>query len=84
MILKVKTFNQFHQVIEKDEHRKSAQYKKLSPKMKTAVDEVFAVLESNPQDFLSTFDKTVAKVAKKNGVKEKDILKYFDKEMLTL
>jgi len=80
----VKTFNQFHQVIEKDEHRKSAQYKKLSPKMKTAVDEVFAVLESNPQDFLSTFDKTVAKVAKKNGVKEKDILKYFDKEMLTL
>lgn len=84
MILKVKTFNQFHQVIEKDEHRKSAQYKKLSPKMKTAVDEVFAVLESNPQDFLSTFDKTVTKVAKKNGVKEKDILKYFDKEMLTL
>ena len=65
MIPKVKTFNQFHQVIEKDEHRKSAQYKKLSPKMKTAVDEVFAVLESNPQDFLSTFDKTVAKVAKK-------------------
>ena len=84
MIPKVKTFNQFNQVIEKDEHRKSAQYKKLSPKMKTAVDEVFAVLESNPQDFLSTFDKTVAKVAKKNGVKEKDILKYFDKEMLTL
>ena len=80
----MKTFNQFHQVIEKDEHRKSAHYKKLSPKMKTAVDEVFAVLESNPQDFLSTFDKTVAKVAKKNGVKEKDILKYFDKEMLTL
>ena len=80
----MKTFNQFHQVIEKDEHRKPAQYKKLSPKMKTAVDEVFAVLESNPQDFLSTFDKTVTKVAKKNGVKEKDILKYFDKEMLTL
>lgn len=80
----MKTFNQFHQVIEKDEHKKSAQYKKLSPKMKSAVDEVFTVLESNPQDFLSTFDKTVAKVAKKHGVKEKDILKYFDKEMLTL
>jgi len=80
----VKKFSEFHQVIEKDEHRKSAQYKKLSPKMRTAVDEVFAVLESNPQDFLSTFDKTVAKVAKKNGVKEKDILKYFDKEMLTI
>ena len=80
----MKTFNQFHQVIEKDEHNKSAQYKTLSPKMKSAVDEVFTVLESNPQDFLSTFDKTVTKVAKKHGVKEKDILKYFDKEMLTL
>lgn len=80
----MKTFNQFHQVIEKDEHKKSVQYKKLSPKMKSAVDEVFTVLESNPQDFLSTFDKTVSKVAKKHGVKEKDILKYFDKEMLTL
>ena len=80
----MKTFNQFHQVIEKDEHKKSAQYKKLSPKMKSAVDDVFTVLESNPQDFLSTFDKTVTKVAKKHGVKEKDILKYFDKEMLTL
>ena len=80
----MKTFNQFHQVIEKDEHKKSAQYKKLSPKMKSAVDEVFTVLESNPQDFLSTFDKTVTTVAKKHGVKEKDILKYFDKEMLTL
>ena len=80
----MKTFNQFHQVIEKDEHKKSAQYKKLSPKMKSAVDEVFTALESNPQDFLSTFDKTVSKVAKKHGVKEKDILKYFDKEMLTL
>ena len=28
--------------------------------------------------------KTVAKVAKKNGVKEKEIMKYFDKEMLTI
>ena len=71
----MKTFNQFHQVIEKDEHKKSAQYKKLSPKMKSAVDEVFTVLESNPQDFLSTFDKTVTKVAKKHGVKEKIMIK---------
>ena len=52
--------------------------------MKTAVDELYVTLESKPADFLSTFDKTVALVAKKNGVKEKDILKYFDKEMLTI
>ena len=52
--------------------------------MKTAVDELYITLEKKPADFLSTFDKTVTKVAKKNGVKEKDIMKYFDKEMLTI
>ena len=81
----VKKFSEFHQtVIEKDEHKKSSEYKKLTPKMKTAVDELYVTLESKPADFLSTFDKTVALVAKKNGVKEQDILKYFDKEMLTI
>ena len=74
----VKKFSEFHQFLEKDEH------KKLTPKMRTAVDELYATLEKKPSDFLSTFDKTVTKVAKKNGVKEKDIMKYFDKEMLTI
>ena len=83
--LMVKKFSEFHQsVIEKNEHKKSAEYKKLTPKMRTAVDELYATLEKKPSDFLSTFDKTVTKVAKKNGVKEKDIMKYFDKEMLTI
>ena len=81
----VKKFSEFHQsVIEKNEHKKSAEYKKLTPKMRTAGDELYATLEKKPSDFLSTFDKTVTKVAKKNGVKEKDIMKYFDKEMLTI
>ena len=81
----IKRFSEFHKaVIEKDEHKKSAEYKKLTPKMKKAVDDVFTTLESNPGDFLSTFDKTVVKIAKKYGVKEKDIIKYFDKEMLTI
>ena len=41
-------------------------------------------MEKNPGEFLSTFDKTVKTVAKKYGVKEKDIMSYFDKEMLTI
>ena len=79
---KFKEFNTW--VIEKDEHKKSSTYKKLSPKMKTVVDEIFATMEKNPGNFLSTFDKTVTKIAKKHGVKEKDIMSYFDKEMLTI
>ena len=79
---KFKEFNTW--VVEKDEHKKSSAYKKLSPKLKKVIDEVFAAMEKNPSDFLSTFDKTVSNVAKKHGVKEKDIMSYFDKEMLTI
>jgi len=79
---KFKEFNNW--VVEKDEHKKSSTYKKLSPKMKTVVDEIFATMEKNPGNFLSTFEKTVIKIAKKHSVKEKDIMSYFDKEMLTI
>ena len=51
---KFKEFNTW--VIEKDEHKKSSTYKKLTPKMKKAVDDVFDTMEKNPGDFLSTFD----------------------------
>ena len=81
----MKSFNEFNNwVVEKDEHKKSSTYKKLTPKMKKVIDEVFSAMEKNPSDFLSTFDKTVSNVAKKHGVKEKDIMSYFDKEMLTI
>ena len=81
----MKSFNEFNNwVVEKDEHKKSSTYKKLTPKMKKVIDEVFSAMEKNPSDFLSTFDKTVSNVAKKHGVKEKDIMNYFDKEMLTI
>ena len=79
---KFKEFNTW--VVEKDEHKKSSTYKKLTPKMKKAVDDVFSTMEKNPGDFLGTFDKNVEKVAKKHGVKVKDIMSYFDKEMLTI
>ncbi len=85
MQMPVKKFSEFHQTVkEKDEHKKSSEYKKLNPKMKNAVDTIFTSLEKGGTDFLSTFDKTVSKVAKKFGVKDKDIMNYFDKEMLTI
>jgi hypothetical protein len=82
--LRVKKFSEFHQFLEKDEHKKSAEYKKLTPKMKKAVDDVFTTLESNPSNFMSSFEKTVKKIAKKYGVKDSDIMSYFDKEMLSI
>ena len=71
-------------VIEKDEHKKSRQYKKLSPKMKDAVDQIFGIMDSKPSDFLNTFEKTIREVSKKFKVSEKELMSYFEKEMLSI
>jgi hypothetical protein len=80
---KMKKFDELVQSIpESDEHKKSKEYKKLSPKMKEAVDAIFKIMDSKPSDFLNTFEKTIKDSAKKFRVKEKDLLGYFEREML--
>ena len=80
-----KKFNDLYvPVLEKDEHKKSKEYKKLSPKMKNAVDEIFKKMDSKPSDFLNTFDKTITATSKKYRVPEKELMKYFEREMLTI
>jgi hypothetical protein len=71
-------------VLEKDEHKKSRQYKKLSPKMRGAVDEIFKIMDSKPSDFLNTFEKTIKNVSKKFKVSERELMNYFEKEMLSI
>ena len=79
----MKQFNSFYTSLpEKDEHKKSKEYKKLSPKMKDAVDDIFKKMDSKPQDFLNTFEKTIKQISKKYGVREKELMGYFEKEML--
>ena len=80
-----KTFEGVYKsVIEKDEHKKSRQYKKLSPKMKNAVDQIFGIMDAKPSDFLNTFEKTIKDVSKKFKVPEKELMNYFEKEMLSI
>ena len=74
----------YNSLVEKDEHKKSKQYKKLSPKMKGAVDQIFGIMDSKPSDFLNTFEKTIQDVSKKFKVPEKELLDYFEKEMLSI
>ena len=71
-------------VVEKGEHRKSKEYKKLSPKMKDAIDSIFKKMDSKPSDFLNTFEKTIKNVSKKFKVSEKEVMNYFEKEMLSI
>jgi len=78
-----KTLTQLYKPFqEKDEHKKSKSYKKLSPKMKSAVDEIFAKMDSKPSDFINTFEKTIKEISKKYKVPEKQLMGYFEKEML--
>ena len=71
-------------VVEKDEHKKSKEYKKVSPKMKDAIDEIFRIMDSKPSDFLNTFEKTIREVSKKFKVPERNLMSYFEKEMLSI
>jgi hypothetical protein len=76
--------NLYESLVEKDEHKKSKEYKRLSPKMKDAVDLIFKKMDSKPSDFLNSFEKTIKDVAKKYRVSDKELLGYFEKEMLTI
>ena len=80
-----KTFDEIYiPFFEKDEHKKSKEYKKLSPKMRNAVDDIFKKMDSKPSDFLNTFEKTIKDVAKKYRVSDKELMSYFEREMLTI
>jgi len=52
--------------------------------MKSAVDQIFNVMDSKPSDFLNSFDKTIKTTAKKFKVREKELMDYFEKEMLSI
>ena len=81
----MKQFNSLYTSLpEKDEHKKSKEYKKLSPKMKDAVDQIFKKMDSKPSDFLNSFEKTIADISKKYKVPEKELMRYFEKEMLSI
>ena len=78
-------FDEFYTPVqEKDEHKKSKEYRKLSPKMRDAVDDIFKKMDAKPSDFLNTFDKTITATSKKYRVPEKELMKYFEREMLTI
>ena len=74
----------YESLVEKDEHKKSREYKRLSPKMKDAVDQIFKKMDSKPSDFLNSFEKTIKDAAKQFKVKENELMSYFEKEMLSI
>ena len=70
----------YSSIAEKDEHKKSREYKKQSTKMKKAIDDLFKKMDSKGSNFLNNFEKTITDVAKKHRVPEKKLYDYFEKE----
>ena len=70
----------YSSIFEKDEPKKSREYRKQSPKMKKAIDDLFKKLDSKGSNFLNNFERTIKDVARKNRVPEKKIMDYFEKE----
>jgi K+/H+ antiporter YhaU regulatory subunit KhtT len=83
--MKNKKFEDFvFQISEKDEHKKTKGYKKLSPKMKNAVDFIMKKMHNKPQNFLNSFDKSINDTAKKFKVTKNELLDYFEKELFAV
>ena len=65
---------------EKKDHKRSPAYKKLAPKLKDAVDDVYAQMEKRPGKVLMNFSRVMKDMTKKYKVQQKEIEAYFKKE----
>ena len=58
------------------------EYKKLSPKMRVAVRDVYSMIDKVPDPIISKIDSIINTVAKKHNIKVDDIENYFDNELI--
>jgi|TARA_Y100001936_G_scaffold46841_1_gene45586 hypothetical protein len=81
----MKLLNKFIEdnITESNDYKRTRQYNKLTPKMKRAVDMVFRAADKDA-DVIANFEKNVDTAAKQFGVRKQDLMKYFDKETLTI
>ncbi len=68
--------------LEAEDAFKSAMQDKVGQALE--VKSIFAKMDSKPQDFLNTFEKTIQQISRKYRVSEKELMGYFEKEMLTI
>jgi len=60
----------------------SAEFKKLSPKMKTAVLDIYSMISKASDPIISKIDGIIKVASKKHGVSTSDIEDYFDNELI--
>ena len=81
----MKKLNQLKEdlITEGNDYKRTRQYNKLSHRLKRAVDMIFRNADDDA-DVIADFELNVKKAADKFNVKIKDLMKYFDKETLTI
>ena len=60
----------------------SAEFKKLSPKVKTAVLDIYSMISKASDPIISKIDSIIKVASKKHGVSTYDIEDYFDNELI--
>ena len=60
----------------------STEFKKLSPKMKTAVLDIYSMISKASDPIISKIDGIIKVASKKHGVSTYDIEDYFDNELI--
>ena len=58
------------------------EYKKLSPVMKGAINDVYSMINNTPDPVVNKIQGIIESAAKKHGVKSDDIENYFDNELI--
>ena len=58
------------------------EYRKLSPKMRVAIRDIYSIIDKTPDPSISKIDSIINTVAKKHSVKVDDIEDYFDNELI--
>ena len=60
----------------------TVEYKKLSPKMRTAINDVYSMVNKAADPIVSKIEGIIRAVSKKHGVSTYDIDDYFDNELI--
>ena len=60
----------------------TVEYKKLSPKMRAAINDVYSMINKVSDPIVSKIEGIIRAVSKKHGVSTYDIDDYFDNELI--
>ena len=60
----------------------TVEYKKLSPKMRAAINDVYSMINKAADPIVSKIEGIIRAVSKKHGVSTYDIDDYFDNELI--